>query len=120
MGAPEEAPSELPAEYQRHQRVWLSGLAARSATVVQVTQSRTANNHRELSVVRGEYLEVLDDSKNWWKVVNVLGQVAHVPHTIVKTYAPVRDGDEGQQQHQQHPVPPPPPDPPLSPGEEGE
>ncbi|XP_037776633.1 uncharacterized protein LOC119573488, partial [Penaeus monodon] len=112
----EETPSELPAEYQRHQRVWLGGLTARSAKVVQVTQSRTANNHRELSVVRGEYLEVLDDSKNWWKVVNVLGQVAHVPHTIVKIYTPDRDGDEGGQQH---PGPPPPPDPSLSSGEEG-
>ncbi|XP_063585819.1 uncharacterized protein LOC134763191 [Penaeus indicus] len=121
MGVSEETPTELPAEYQRHQRVWLGGLTARSAKVVQVTQSRTANNHRELSVARGEYLEVLDDSKNWWKVVNVLGQVAHVPHTIVKLYAAERDGDEGQ--HQQHPgpspPPPPPPDPSLSPGEEG-
>lgn len=104
MGMHED--SQLPAEYQRHQRVWLSGLRSRSAKIVRVAYSRTANNHKELSVVRGEYLEVLDDSKNWWKVVNVLGQVAHVPSTIVKMYTPAQDDDE-----EQHPDPPPLPDP---------
>jgi epidermal growth factor receptor kinase substrate 8 len=32
---------------------------------------------------RGEILEVLDDSRKWWKARNSRGQVAHVPHTIV-------------------------------------
>jgi len=31
----------------------------------------------------GTWLQVLDDSKKWWKARNWKGQVAHVPHTIV-------------------------------------
>ena len=34
-------------------------------------------------VCRGEILEILDDSRKWWKARNSRGQVAHVPHTIV-------------------------------------
>lgn len=33
-------------------------MAARGGRVVRVTYPRTANNDKELSVVRGEYLEV--------------------------------------------------------------
>ena len=55
----------------------------RGCHVVQVTYPRTANNEKEMTVVRGEFLEVLDDSRKWWKTRNIHGQVAHVPHTIV-------------------------------------
>ncbi|XP_029165811.1 epidermal growth factor receptor kinase substrate 8-like isoform X2 [Nylanderia fulva] len=69
----------------RAQEAWLDELAARHAKVVQVTYPRTANNDKELTVVRGEYLEILDDSRKWWKARNSRGQIAHVPHTIVTT-----------------------------------
>lgn len=65
------------------QRSWLSELTRRGARVVQVTYPRTANNEKELSVVRGEFLEVVDDSRKWWKTRNARGQLGHVPHTIV-------------------------------------
>ncbi|XP_011874773.1 PREDICTED: epidermal growth factor receptor kinase substrate 8-like [Vollenhovia emeryi] len=68
---------------ERAQEAWLDELVARHAKIVQVTYPRTANNDKELTVVRGEYLEVLDDSRKWWKARNSRGQVAHVPHTIV-------------------------------------
>jgi len=42
---------------------WLEELHARGAKVVQVTYPRTANNDKELSVARGEYLEILDDTR---------------------------------------------------------
>lgn len=71
------APSEVNAT------AWLESLATRGAKVVQVTYPRTANNDKELTVARGEYLEILDDTRKWWKARNVHGQVAHVPHTIV-------------------------------------
>jgi len=58
-------------------------LMNRSAKAVQVTYPRTANNEKELSVSRGEYLEVLDDTRKWWRARNMDGQVGHVPHTIV-------------------------------------
>ena len=49
-----------------------------------VTFSRERNNGRELTVAKGEYLEVMDDEKQWWKCRNKGGEVGYVPHTIVK------------------------------------
>lgn len=40
------------------QESWLAELQARDAHVVQVTYPRTANNDKELTVSRGEFLEV--------------------------------------------------------------
>ena len=37
---------------------WLAELRSRGVRVVQVTYPRTANNDKELTVVRGEFLEV--------------------------------------------------------------
>jgi len=73
---------------ERAQEAWLDDLVARHAKIVQVTYPRTANNDKELTVVRGEYLEILDDSRKWWKARNSRGQVAHVPHTIVTSHNP--------------------------------
>ena len=69
--------------FESHQRAFLQDLTERGCHVVQVTYPRTANNEKEMTVVRGEFLEVLDDSRKWWKTRNIHGQVAHVPHTIV-------------------------------------
>lgn len=44
--------------FGRNQENWLDELQARGANVVQVTYPRTANNDKELTVVRGEFLEV--------------------------------------------------------------
>lgn len=44
--------------FTRSQDSWLDNLQARGANVVQVTYPRTANNDKELTVVRGEFLEV--------------------------------------------------------------
>lgn len=65
---------------------WLESLAARGAKIVQVTYPRTANNDKELTVARGEYLEIMDDTRKWWKARNIRGQMAHVPHTIVTPF----------------------------------
>ncbi|KAJ8678806.1 hypothetical protein QAD02_014593 [Eretmocerus hayati] len=78
---------------ERAQEAWLDDLIARRAKIVQVTYPRTANNDKELSVVRGEYLEILDDSRKWWKARNSRGQVAHVPHTIVTPHNPAVSPD---------------------------
>ncbi len=81
----EEDDSSL-AMAEDEQRAWLADLQRRGCHIVQVTYPRTANNEKELSVVRGEFLEVIDDSRNWWKCRNSRGQLAHVPHTIVAGY----------------------------------
>ncbi|KAJ6641890.1 Epidermal growth factor receptor kinase substrate 8-like protein 2 [Pseudolycoriella hygida] len=72
---------------------WIGDVQARGGKLVQVTYPRTANNDKELTVVRGEYLEILDDTRKWWKAKNSRGQVAHVPHTIVAPFA-YTDGDD--------------------------
>ncbi|CAH0562667.1 unnamed protein product [Brassicogethes aeneus] len=72
----------------RNQETFFEELQRRDANVVQVTYPRTANNEKELTVVRGEFLEILDNSRKWWKARNSRGQVAHVPHTIVAPYNP--------------------------------
>lgn len=77
----------------RAQEAWLDELVTRHAKIVQVIYPRTANNDKELTVVRGEYLEILDDSRKWWKARNSRGQVAHVPHTIVSPHNPTHSAD---------------------------
>lgn len=65
------------------QTEWFFELQARGAMIVRVLFTRDANNDKELSVRRGELLEVLDDTRKWWRARNIDLQVAHVPHTIV-------------------------------------
>lgn len=75
-----------PQDSLQNQNGWLESLAVRNAKIVQVTYPRTANNDKELTVSRGEYLEIVDDSRKWWKARNMRGQMAHVPHTIVTPF----------------------------------
>lgn len=57
---------------------------AKKKRIALVTYSRERTNGRELSVVKGEYLEVLDDEKQWWKCRNSGGEVGYIPHTLAK------------------------------------
>ncbi|KAG8181094.1 hypothetical protein JTE90_016606 [Oedothorax gibbosus] len=78
-------------QFDRQQMQWLEDLKVRRAKIVQVVYPRTANNDKELTVIRGEILEVMDDSRKWWKARNMRGQIAHVPHTIVTPYPSMED-----------------------------
>ena len=49
--------------FERQQRIWYDELKLRGARIVQVTYPRTANNDKELTLTRGEYLEVGVDGK---------------------------------------------------------
>ncbi|XP_005996128.1 epidermal growth factor receptor kinase substrate 8-like protein 2 [Latimeria chalumnae] len=42
-----------------------------------------AHNANELSVLRDEMLEVLEDNKQWWKLKNRSGQAGYVPSNIL-------------------------------------
>lgn len=55
--------------FDRSQARFLDELRSRGAKVVQVTYPRTANNEKELSVVRGEFLEVNYFYDMFWKIV---------------------------------------------------
>ncbi|GMS97760.1 hypothetical protein PENTCL1PPCAC_19935, partial [Pristionchus entomophagus] len=65
------------------ERAFIEDLLMRNAKVVQVNYDRTNMNAKELSVRRYEFLEVLNDSKNWWECKNMLNRVGYVPHTIL-------------------------------------
>ena len=65
------------------QTEWFYELKLRGALIVRVLFTREANNDKELAVKRGEILEILDDTRKWWKARNIDLQVAYVPHTIV-------------------------------------
>ncbi|KAK0398600.1 hypothetical protein QR680_002666 [Steinernema hermaphroditum] len=62
---------------------FLERLRDRRAKIVQATYDRTAQNPKELTVSRGEYLEVLNDTKNWWECRNIHNRTGFVPHTIL-------------------------------------
>lgn len=78
---------------ERDINAWIHELQSRRAKVVHVTYPRTANNEKEMTVHRGEVLEVLDDTRKWWKARNIHGEVGHVPHTIVSPL-PGNGGDK--------------------------
>ncbi|XP_043915066.1 epidermal growth factor receptor kinase substrate 8-like protein 2 [Protopterus annectens] len=42
-----------------------------------------ARNADELSVLKDEVLEVIDDKKQWWKLRNRIGQIGFVPYNIL-------------------------------------
>ncbi|VDK55194.1 unnamed protein product [Anisakis simplex] len=73
------------------QKAFLDDIVARRAKLVQVTYDRVAQNAKELTVSRGEYLEVLNDNKNWWECTNVHHRVGYVPHTILSVVQIDRD-----------------------------
>ena len=83
--------------FERDQRNFMVDLMNKNVKLVQVTYPRTANNEKELTVSRGEYLEVLDDTRKWWRTRNAEGQVGHVPHTIVTPV--ISDHSPGGGQH---------------------
>ena len=46
-----------------------------SKVLAPLLNKNAVDNEKELSVSRGEYLEVLDDTRKWWRARNMDGQV---------------------------------------------
>lgn len=59
-------------------------LMAKNSKIALVAFSREKQHFRELTVIKGEYLEVLDDTKKWWHCRNSSSEAGFVPHTLVK------------------------------------
>lgn len=64
---------------------------------VKVLYDFTARNANELSVLKDEVLEVLEDGHQWWKLRTRSGQAGYVPHNIL---AETRLEDLGASQEQ--------------------
>ena len=45
---------------------------------------RKGQNAKELTVRRGELIEILDNSKKWWRARNFHDETGHVPNNIVE------------------------------------
>lgn len=53
------------------------------AKYVKILYDFTAHNANELSVLKDEILEVLEDGRQWWKLRNRSGQAGYVPCNIL-------------------------------------
>jgi hypothetical protein len=49
-----------------------------------VKVDRKGQNSKELSVRRGELIEIEDSAKKWWRARNFHGEVGHVPNNILE------------------------------------
>lgn len=63
--------------------IFVKELRLRRALVVKVLQDRVGRNLRELTVFKGECLEVHMSNRRWWECSNVAGQTGYVPDTIL-------------------------------------
>lgn len=68
------------------QQGFLSDLKSRQCRICVTTHTRQKKDDRELTLSTDEFLEVLDDSKNWWKVRNSRNETGYAPKTILKPY----------------------------------
>lgn len=65
------------------------------ATIYEAVNDRQGKNQKELNVEKGDILQVLDKSRNWWKLKNYQGETGYAPYTILKEYQPIDDFDNG-------------------------
>ncbi|XP_072277768.1 epidermal growth factor receptor kinase substrate 8-like protein 2 isoform X2 [Pyxicephalus adspersus] len=58
-------------------------LPAQPQKCAKIRYDFTARNANELSVMKDEVLEILEDNKQWWKLRNRYGQEGYVPYNLL-------------------------------------
>ncbi|KAL8618908.1 hypothetical protein ACOMHN_020327 [Nucella lapillus] len=74
---------------------YLDELKKTGAKVYEVQHDRQGKNAKELTVNKGDFIQVLDSSRNWWKVRNFKGQSGYCPYTILKEVTADNARDQG-------------------------
>ena len=59
--------------------------------------SFTAASEKELSIIRGEYVQVLNDTRNWWLVRNKHGSCGFVPSNMLQSLPTKQARDASKQ-----------------------
>jgi len=61
--------------------------------IAKVIFSFEATNPQELTISRGERVEVLDDSRKWWMVKSRVGGCGYVPSNMLELLPPKQSRD---------------------------
>ncbi|CAJ0928549.1 unnamed protein product [Ranitomeya imitator] len=78
-------PTEIKPEYGTSPKLttYNAPVPAQPQKCAKIRYDFTARNATELSVLRDEVLEILEDNKQWWKLRNRIGQEGYVPYNIL-------------------------------------
>ncbi|CAD5126064.1 DgyrCDS14232 [Dimorphilus gyrociliatus] len=74
---------KLPSNPEERNLEFYRRLLNENADIAKATASREGSNNKELDVYSGEYLKVLDHSRNWWKLMNADGNKGFAPFNIL-------------------------------------
>jgi len=74
----------VPRYNDRGQEEYRDLLIKTGVAIALVTYSRAGANHKEMSVTKGEYLEIMNMDRKWWKVRNKSQEIGYVPFTILR------------------------------------
>uniref|UniRef100_A0A0B7BBK8 SH3 domain-containing protein n=1 Tax=Arion vulgaris TaxID=1028688 RepID=A0A0B7BBK8_9EUPU len=69
---------------QEENNAFFEELRRLDVVIYEAAHDRIGKNSKELTVQKGDILQVLDNSKNWWKLRNCKDQVGFAPYTILK------------------------------------
>lgn len=82
--SPKPAPSKTPNKWTQAPPP-VKARPVESKGRMQVLFDFISRNHKELTVQKGETVELLDKSKQWWKVRNNRGEEGYVPNNVLES-----------------------------------
>ncbi|XP_018536862.1 epidermal growth factor receptor kinase substrate 8-like protein 3 isoform X2 [Lates calcarifer] len=83
--SPRPAPSQTSAKWTPPHHPQKSRSGHSQPRPMRVKSDFISRNHRELTVRKGEIVEVLDTSKQWWKVRNNSREEGYIPNNVLET-----------------------------------